>query len=304
MKNFAIRNHRIFAAICAASVLVIVAVLHITAPQNEQIPKLNLPAARNGALNDTRVYIEDSVESAVNNVSQTLSVYRLKSVNFNQEKRKIGELFHVSSTDIGGFPTGNTLADGTTIGMDVQTGRWFYQEPIDFNAEGGTLSDEEAIRIAEQFISDNNLYPLQELGDAKIGTTSTGDAMRGTEKILRKNVYYYPEIGGKPVYGTFRICISVSPTGQVVGVDKLASEYILVDTPIRGKDYNEVAIALDENDYTLNAEDAPSSISIDSVSDALYADPESGYIQPIYVLEGAGDNTTETYNIWMDARSN
>ena len=45
------------------------------------------------------------------------------------------------------------------------------------------------------------------------------------------------------------------------------------------------------------------SILVDSVSDAFYADPESEYIQPIYVLEGFGENQTEKYDIWMDARS-
>ena len=193
----------------------------------------------------------------------------------------------MSSSDIGTFPTGNTLSDGTTVGIDAQTGRWFYQKPIDFDAKEGTLSDADAIQIAEQFIADNNLYPLQELGDAKVGTTSTGDATQGTEEILRKNVYFYPEIAGKPVYGTFRICISVSGTGEIVGVDKFANEYTLVDADVEGKNYHEVATSLSENEYTLNAEVAPSSILVDSVSDAFYADPESEYIQPIYVLEGS-----------------
>lgn len=196
------------------------------------------------------------------------------------------------------------MTDGTTVGIDAQTGRWFYQRPIDFDATGGTLSDADAIQIAEQFIADNDLYPLKELGDAKVGTTSTGDAAQGTEEVLRKNVYFYPEIAGKPVYGTFRICISISGSGEIVGVDKFANEYALVDADVEGKNYREVATSLSENDYTLNAEVAPNSILIDSVSDAFYADPESEYIQPIYVLEGSGENQTEKYDIWMDARSN
>ena len=232
-----------------------------------------------------------------------MTVYRLKPVNLNQEKKKIGDLFRISASDIGTFPTGNTLSDGTAVGIDAKTGRWFYQTPIDFDAKEGPLSDADAIQIAEQFIADNNLYPVQELGDAKVGTTSTGDAAQGTEEILRKNVYFYPEIAGKPVYGTFRICISVSGSGEIVGVDKFANEYTLVDVDVEGKNYREVATSLSKKEYTLNAEVAPDSILVDSVSDAFYADPESEYIQPIYVLEGFGENQTEKYDIWMDARS-
>ena len=304
MKNFVIRNRKIFVAVCVAVILCVVTVLHFAEPQNEQIPKLKLPVVGNIATANTRVSIADTTESEIDNASRSLTVYRLKPVNLNQEKQKIGELFQISSSDIGAFPTGNTLPDGTTVGIDVQTGRWFYQRPIDFDATGGVLSDADAIQIAEQFIADNDLYPLKELGDAKVGTTSTGDAAQGTEEILRKNVYFYPEIAGKPVYGTFRICISISGSGEIVGVDKFANEYALVDADVEGKNYHEVATSLSENDYTLNAEVAPNSILIDSVSDAFYADPESEYIQPIYVLEGSGENQTEKYDIWMDARSN
>lgn len=304
MKNFVIRNRKIFVAVCVAVILCVVTVLHFAEPQEEQIPKLKLPVVEGIATANIRVSIEDTIESEIDNVSQSLAVYRLKPVNLNQEKKKIGELFQISSSDIGAFPTGNTLPDGTTVGIDAQTGRWFYQRPIDLDATGGTLSDTDAIQIAEQFIADNDLYPLKELGDAKVGTTSTGDAAQGTEEVLRKNVYFYPEIAGKPVYGTFRICISVSGSGEIVGVDKFANEYALVDADVEGKNYHEVAISLSENDYTLNAEVAPNSILIDSVSDAFYADPESEYIQPIYVLEGSGENQTEKYDIWMDARSN
>ena len=304
MKNFVIRNRKIFVAVCVAVILCVVTVLHFAEPQEEQIPKLKLPVVEGIATANIRVSIEDTIESEIDNVSQSLAVYRLKPVNLNQEKKKIGELFQISSSDIGAFPTGNTLPDGTTVGIDAQTGRWFYQRPIDLDATGGVLSDTDAIQIAEQFIADNDLYPLKELGDAKVGTTSTGDATQGTEEILRKNVYFYPEIAGKPVYGTFRICISISGSGEIVGVDKFANEYALVDADVEGKNYHEVATSLSENDYTLNAEVAPNSILIDSVSDAFYADPESEYIQPIYVLEGSGENQTEKYDIWMDARSN
>ena len=304
MKNVIIPNRKILVAACVAVILCIVTVLHFTKPQNEQIPRLKLPVAGNIATENIRVSIEDTAESEIDNVSQSLTVYRLKPVNLNQEKKKIGDLFRISAADIGTFPTGNTLPDGTTVGIDAQTGRWFYQKPIDFDATGGTLSDADAIQIAEQFIADNDLYPLKELGDAKVGTTSTGDATQGTEEILRKNVYFYPEIAGKPVYGTFRICISVSGSGEIVGVDKLANEYTLVDADVEGKNYREVATSLSKKEYTLNAEVVPDSILVDSVSDAFYADPESEYIQPIYVLEGFGENQTEKYDIWMDARSN
>ena len=155
MKNVIIPNRKILVAACVAVILCVVTVLHFAKPQNKQIPMLKLPVAGNIATENIRVSIEDTIESEIDNVSQSLTVYRLKPVDINQEKKKIGELFQISSSDIGTFPTGNTLSDETTVGIDAQTGRWFYQKPIDFDIKGGTLSDTDAIQIAEQFIADN-----------------------------------------------------------------------------------------------------------------------------------------------------
>ena len=186
MKNFVIQNRKIFVTTCVAVMLCVVTVLHFAEPQDEQIPKLNLPAVGNIVTANTRVSIADAAESEIDNASQSLAVYRLKPVNINQEKKKIEDLFQVSSSDIGTFPTGNTLSDGTTVGIDAQTGRWFYQKPIDFDAKEGTLSDADAIQIAEQFIADNNLYPLQELGDAKLVRHRPGMQHKGQKKFSEK----------------------------------------------------------------------------------------------------------------------
>ena len=123
MKNFVIQNRKIFVTTCVAVMLCVVTVLHFAEPQDEQIPKLNLPAVGNIVTANTRVSIADAAESEIDNASQSLAVYRLKPVNINQEKKKIEDLFQVSSSDIGTFPTGNTLSDGTTVGIDAQTDR-------------------------------------------------------------------------------------------------------------------------------------------------------------------------------------
>ena len=47
MKNFVIQNRKIFVTTCVAVMLCVVTVLHFAEPQDEQIPKLNLPAVGN-----------------------------------------------------------------------------------------------------------------------------------------------------------------------------------------------------------------------------------------------------------------
>ena len=45
MKNFVIQNRKIFVTTCVAVMLCVVTVLHFAEPQDEQIPKLNLPCS-------------------------------------------------------------------------------------------------------------------------------------------------------------------------------------------------------------------------------------------------------------------
>ena len=67
MKNFVIRNRKIFVTVCVAVILCGVTVLHFAEPQNEQIPKLKLPVVGNIATANIRVSIEDTIESEIDN---------------------------------------------------------------------------------------------------------------------------------------------------------------------------------------------------------------------------------------------
>ena len=88
MKKFVIQNRKIFVAACIAVMLCVVTVLHFAEPQDEQIPKLKLPVVENTVTANTRVSIVDTAESEIDSASQSLTVYRLKPINLNQEKKK------------------------------------------------------------------------------------------------------------------------------------------------------------------------------------------------------------------------
>ena len=75
MKKFVIQNRKIFVAACIAVMLCVVTVLHFAEPQDEQIPKLNLPVVGNIVTTNTRVSIADTAESEIDSASQSLTVY-------------------------------------------------------------------------------------------------------------------------------------------------------------------------------------------------------------------------------------
>ena len=281
-------------AVALASVVCVGLAVQCNTAAYTKIPKLEMPKVGGADIDAAKVILDASV---MENAQNSLPVYQLQEVNAIEECSKISRLFGVSTSEIGGFPEGHTTADGTGIGLDYETGRWFYTEGIDFNQTGEAPSDAEAIAIARQFIAENDLYPMEELGEPHIGETYTGSELEGNKHVLQKDVYFYPTVDGKKVYGNFRIGISVGADGKIVGVDKFACSYELAEQTA-AKDMDEVQTALNEKDYTLVADVAPNTLTVDTVSDAFYADPESGYIQPIYVLEA---EDTPQCSILMDA---
>lgn len=257
----------------------------------DEIPALHLPQPGNVSTQGVQAALGGKVEI----LGGTRPVYRLQAVDADAERQKICRLFGLEPSEVGGFPDGNRLKDGASVGLDTQTGRWFYEKPLDWDAAAsGMLSDEEAVERARAFIAQNELYPVEDLGQAKIGETYTGGALEGNKQTLRKTVYFYPALDGKAVYGNFRIGIALDPAGDIVGVDKFACAYELADQ-VPAKDRDAVEQALAGRDYVLSAETAPNHLTITEVSDAFYADPESRYLQPIYVFQ------TEVGSLWMDA---
>lgn len=289
-----LRKKSVIALILLLSIACMGGAVH-HASSGEQIPKLQLPKAGNLDTSSVQVTLEASAAEQL--IGEELPVYRMKAVDADAERQKISRIFDVKPTEIGSFPDGNTLDGRVSVGLDEQTGRWFYREALDWDAAGKvTLSDEEAIEIAQNFITENDLYPVDDLGEAKIGETYTGTEVEGNKQTLQKNVYYYPTVAGEKVYGNFRICVSIGSNGNIVGVDKFANEYELVNR-IDSKKQEAVEQALAEGDYTFEGETALQALGLDALSYAFYADPESEYIQPIYVLE----DQEEKCSIWMDA---
>ena len=283
----------------ALSCVFVGAVVFSAYPMNgktSNIPKLNLPQI------GEEINIQNvSFDTAIANEDQDAIVYRCVPCDAAEVRSKISELTGSDVENVEDFPSATRISDTESIGFDEVTGRWFYRTDIDFTETASVPDDETSIQIAYEYIKQHDLYPVSELGEPQIGTVTTGDELLGEEKIIRKNVTYYPLIDGRPVYGQFKIKIGIGDRGKVVAVDKFATEVEAVSSVATKEASNIQNSILEDDNCLISTESTGSDVTITDTAIGYYADVESPFIQPVFVLEGEFENQEEL-TILVDAQ--
>lgn len=104
-------------------------------------------------------------------------------------------------------------ASAHTYRIALGADRWTETTDIAYYTGENVPSEQEAITIAEQYIRDNRLYPADQLGEPQATPLLSGSGE--DETILCWDVYYYPKVDGRPVYGVFRIVVSVGTAASI-----------------------------------------------------------------------------------------
>lgn len=110
---------------------------------------------------------------------------------------------------------------------EEETGRWEYvdEEEMYLNDNPTNIpSDDEAKRIATEFLKKEGLFN-ENFTYSKVVPVSSGDKLTNDYKVRYKDVYFYPSINGKPVYGVSRIVVSVGDNGKIIGVLKWYKDF-------------------------------------------------------------------------------
>lgn len=278
--------------IVSVLVLVLIASYFIWASSDE-IPKLDLPKAADQA--DTEKML--SMDSLELPSGDTAPLYKLKTVDIEQDQANIKKALGIDdNVKFGTIKSPNSASSTEVIGYDKNTGRWIYQTDMAYYTGENVPSKEEAIQIANDFIHSLHVYPVEKLGDPVVVPETTVDGLN-QQTALRWTMYYYPKVENEPAYGVFRISIGVGSDGKIVGVEKLASEYEKVsDVPLSS--IEDVRKRFHEGNYMYTGDDVPQKTDLVNAAVGYYADVESEYIQPVYILS----NTDETASIVMDAQ--
>lgn len=193
--------------------------------------------------------------------------------------------------------------EGTLL-IDTSAGSWTYSTPLPSAAPDNMPTDAQAQQIAAKEIADSGL---------KIGSTSDSGVLSyttdGDEKILQKDVIFYPTVDGKNVYGIFRTTVGIGEGGKTVYFSKQSFEP-KAGGEVKLKSIDEVKQSISKGKFISNAAGASGTATITDYELCYYCDGvvKDGklYVQPVYVFSAEIDNNTgeaEHFEVFVDAAS-
>ena len=192
--------------------------------------------------------------------------------------------------------------DGTLL-IDTSAGTWTYSTPLPSAAPDNMPTDAQAQQIAAKEIADSGL---------KIGSTSDSGVLSyttdGDEKILQKDVIFYPTVDGKNVYGIFRTTVGIGEGGKTVYFSKQSFEP-KAGGEVKLKSIDEVKQSISKGEFISNAAGASGTATITDYELCYYCDgvAKDGklYVQPVYVFSAEINNAgeAEQIKVFVDAAS-
>lgn len=240
--------------------------------------------------------------------AETLPVYQMEIASASEMKAEITRVLGISFDEAtrvnSGTPYQMYQIGGADIMLDEELGFWTYRLPRETAIPEQLPTDEEAIAIADAFLAEAQLYH----GALRPGSVSnTTTEITGTEEVLNKDIYYYPEFDGMDVYGVFRIVIGIGDHGQIISVSKQVQDVTeAASVPLAAPET--LQARLDAGACVSSPQNPVAEAEVESGCLAYYSDitPSHGklYLHPIYDLTAAGTNElgeTETFSVWVSA---
>ena len=240
--------------------------------------------------------------------SEVLPVYQMEIASVSEMKAEIARVMSLSFDEATRVNSGTQYwmyqIGDADIMLDEELGFWTYRIPQEISIPEQLPTDEEAIAIADAFLAEAQLYHGA-LRPGIVSNTTTG--ITGTEEVLNKDIYYYPEFDGMDVYGVFRIAIGIGDHGQIISVSKQVQDVTeAASVPLATPET--LQARLDAGNCVSSPQSPVAEAEVESGRLAYYSDiaPSHGklYIHPIYELTAAGTNElgeTETFSVWVSA---
>lgn len=296
------KHLRRFSSMCFA-----VTVLMACTGCNQKISIPHPVIAMPGEAIDVDVYMG---QASLDISNDTEPVYKMIVPSISDIEAQIGSIVSIESANdswVAGDDTYYSFDGGKMVTVNSNIGFWSYTKEYEFSDDISLPDDATVIEIAKEYILENKLMDSVDSNEMVINYTTTGDSLEGTEKIIEKTATYFPNINGVPVYGLYRISITVGNQGEITGVLKQANpvEYV---SSVPVKNETEILETVTSKEYSLNASENSEGEDLIASTGyaAYYCDAYSDYMLPVYVIVGGESNNNEspTFDLIMDYQLN
>jgi len=259
-------------------------------------PKLDMPKTGSVESPDATYSINDQLTEELQK-TQTVLTYKFVAPDIKEIRKHLKEQFDTVETFLNEDSRNYSASENVILEIDDSNGFWTYtnkaiQENI-YSPVPSRISEEEctslAVDIAKihevdlDMFSDIAVVPVEySLAPSEDGTTTDPIA-------IAYDVYFYPVINGKSVYGVSRFVVSFDGDGNVAGIKKQYKDIV----PYKEETIINLAEAikkLEAGEASINVASIYNEAEITDYNIVYYADvssiDEQPYMQPIYYLEG------------------
>ena len=259
-------------------------------------PKLDLPETGSVGSPDATYIIGDQLTDEVQK-TQTILTYKFVVPDSQKIRQHLEKQFDITDTFSNDGSRNYSASENIVLEIDDSNGFWTYtnkaiQENV-YQPVPSRISKDEckslAIDIAKIHEVDLDMYSDIVVVPVEYSKAPSENGKASDSVEIAYEVYFYPVISGKSVYGVSRFVVSFDGDGNVAGIKKQYKDIV----PYK----EETMISLDDAVKKLEAGEA--SINVETIYEqanitdydiVYYADvssiDEQPYLQPIYCLKG------------------
>lgn len=283
-----------------ASILLMICLMIFSGCQKQSeesaYPKLDLPETGSVESPDATYIISDQLTDEVQK-TETILTYKFVAPDSKKIRQHLEEQFEQAESFSGDGSRNYSANENVILEIDDSNGFWTYtnkaiQENI-YQPIPSRIGKEEckslAIDIAKIHEVDLDMFSDIVVAPVEYSAAPSENGTASDPVEIAYDVYFYPVINGKSVYGVSRFVVSLDGDGNVAGIKKEYKDIV----PYKEETTISLAEAFDKlktGDATIDVSTVYEEAKVTDYNIVYYADvssiDEQPYLQPIYYLEG------------------
>ena len=260
-------------------------------------PQINWPEI--GAPSKNVDKISMSADMPLSEAANEITIYKAKQPNIDEICMNLSSILSITENWTSKDVRRYIANEKYTVEVNTQTGYWSFQDRSITNelyqsSEQSSLTNDEvcqkAKEVAIKFGVDQTLFSKLSVGGIE---QTTFDPQTDSEvtKVVGHNVYFYPVIDGKDLWGIARFVVTLDGKGQVAGIMKSYPDLEIHSQvkAISSKDASEKILSQEGIMISDDPSDADA-IVVNDYEVVYYIDiisfEEDNFFQPVYVFRG------------------
>lgn len=282
--------------------LLILSLLSGCSQSKNKYPEINWPEIGAPTDNHLSVAADDSMK--ISDDAEEAFIYKIKKPNIDEITTHLNEKFGVKDSWTESDMRKYVSNEDYSLDIDLNTGYWYYSdkkihEGSSYNSgKPSSLSEKKCIEIATEIAKQHGV-DLEMFSNIRVGTIEYGGTQYGSPVVVGHDVYFYPVLNNRNVWGIARFTVELDGDGNVASIGKLFPEIEQCATEKMISQKDALQQIMDKKGHIVSETPAEAnSVKINGCEIVYYINvvdlEQDYYCQPVYVFKGEYLHNGET----------